>query len=68
MVNEEQLLKAYYNLEKYYTKKLHETKHEHEKNKYLKKLSQLDVEIYDLETYLNKDITDKYIQIKTQRR
>ena len=67
MVNEEQILESLYSLSRYYTIRLHEAENEKIKEKYLKKLSELDIEIYDLETYLNKDIKDKYITI-TQRR
>ena len=52
MVNEEQKLEACYSLLRYYTKKLHETTKEHERCKYLIELSELDIEIYDLEKYL----------------
>lgn len=52
MVNEEQRLEACYSLLRYYTKKLQECEKEHERQRYLIKLSYLDVEIYDLERYL----------------
>lgn len=52
MVNEEQQLEACYSLLRYYTKKLKETTKEHERCKYLIELSELDIEIYDLEKYL----------------
>lgn len=55
MVNEEQKLEACYSLLRYYTKKLKETTKEHEKQKYMFELSDLDIDIYDLENYLEKN-------------
>jgi hypothetical protein len=55
MVNEEQKLEACYNLMKYYTKKLNECVTEYERYKYLKRLSDLDIDIYDLECYLEEN-------------
>lgn len=54
MVNEEQLLEAYYSTLKYYEKKLASVKNDYERMRLLKKCSELDVKIYDLEYELGK--------------
>ena len=49
MVNEKQLLEACYSTMRYYEKKYNEASNNYDKNRYMKKLAELDMEIYDLE-------------------
>lgn len=49
MVNEEQLLKACYSTMRYYEKRYNEATNDYEKDRYMKKMAELDMEIYDLE-------------------
>lgn len=58
MVNEEQLLKAYISTMRYYERKLDECENEYEFEKYVLRLADLDVKIYDMVSCLGYDPTD----------
>lgn len=49
MVNEEQLLEACYSTMRYYEKRYDKATNDYDKNRYMLKLAELDMEIYDLE-------------------
>lgn len=58
MVNEEQLLKAYISTMIYYERKFRECENEYEYEKYMLRLADLDVKIYDMILALGYDPTD----------
>lgn len=53
MVNEKQLLEAYRSTLRYFEKKLAVAGTDYERMRWLRKCSELDVKIYDLETTIN---------------